>query len=157
MKFFFNFFYEWALPKLTDYLNQYQDNEQMTKLVKAYWYQLQSYGLWFFLIAAVVALLLAYYYYGPYNNRPGRHYKSKYWLTRGGMAAACAFALTFCVGLTIKCHIPSIWRETIGRITLMNGVYSIVVYLILSFVVCQFPMTFKTNAYPVLKLNLKKK
>lgn len=154
MKFFFEF-YEWALPKLTGYLNQYQDNEQLTKLVKAYWYQLQSCGLWFFLIAVVIALFVAYYYYGPFNNRPGRHYKSRYWWSFGVVTVACALALTFCFGLTVKCHISAIWWDTIGRIAPLNAVYSGALYTGLSFVVCQFPNAFKTNAYPYLKLKKK--
>lgn len=143
--------YEWVLPKKMDFLNHFKNNEKLHDQALALWGKLDANTLWFMLSFGVVAMLLAIWYYGPYNNRPGRHYKLRHWFLWMNIAAISTFILTLAIGFFL---IDSPLLARIGlilRVSGGNAVFAIVVYGIVSFLICNIPFI-KTNAYRFLKI-----
>ena len=148
--------YGWALPTQTELLAPYRENEQMTRLVKHYWLGLQSEALWFVIISVVLFAVLFVIYYWPFNNKPGRHYKWRYWCAFLGILSGCVFAFTLIVCAFIKCPVSGIWWKTSLMLALINTLYSLLLYTLSSFILCQIPPTVsKTNAYPFMKIKRK--
>lgn len=145
--------YGWALPNTAAILAPYKDNEQMTKLIKNFMTSLQSCALWFLLLAVILSIVLFAIYYWPYNNKPGRHYKCQKWASFAGVLACCMFVSTVVICAFLRCPIAALWWKTTLMIALINTLYSVLLYLLCSFILCQIPSSVsKTNAYLFMKI-----
>ena len=143
--------YGWGLPKQADFLNHFKNNQTLYNQARALWSKLDSCTILFIVAFVVLALIFAIIYYGPYNNKPGRHYKVRHWFIWMLITAAVTFVVTLVLGLVM---VKSPLAARIGlilRISGLNVLYSIGVYLIAALLVCNAPFL-KTNAYRFLKI-----
>lgn len=143
--------YGWGLPKQTEFLNHYKSNETLFRHARDLWSKLDSCTIWFIAAFVVLALLFSIIYYGPYNNRPGRHYKVKYWFIWMLITAVVTFVVTLVIGLIVAKSPLTAGIGLILRISGVNVLYSIGVYFIVALLVCNAPFL-KTNAYRFLKI-----
>ena len=143
--------YGWGLPKQADFLNHFKNNETLYNQARALWSKLDTCTVWFIVAFVVLALVFAIIYYGPYNNKPGRHYQVKHWFIWMLITAAVTFVVTLVMGLiTVKSPLAA-RIGLILRISGVNVLYSVGVYLIAAILVCNAPFL-KTNAYRFLKI-----
>lgn len=143
--------YGWGLPKQADFLNHFKNNQTLYDQARVLWSKLDACTVWFIIAFVVLALVFAIIYYGPYNNKPGRHYKVKHWFIWMLITAAVTFVVTLVIGLIM---VKSPLAARIGLILRISGVnilYSAGVYLIAALLVCNAPFL-KTNAYRFLKI-----
>ncbi len=143
--------YGWGLPKQADFLNHFKNNDTLYNQARALWSKLGSCTVWFIVIFVVIALVFVIIYYGPYNNKPGRHYKVKHWLIWMLITAAVTFVITMVLGLVMVKSPLSARICLILRVSGINFFYSIGVYFIAALLVCNMPFL-KTNAYRFLKI-----
>lgn len=143
--------YGWGLPKQADFLSRFKHNNTLYNQARALWSKLDSCTVWFIVAFVIIALIFAFIYYGPYNNKPGRHYKVKHWLIWMIITAAVTFVVTLVMGLVM---VKSPLAARIGLILRVSGInvlYSVGVYFIAALVVCNAPFL-KTNAFRFLKI-----
>ena len=143
--------YGCGLPKQADFLNHFKNNGTLYNQARALWSKLDACTVWFIVAFVVLALVFAIIYYGPYNNKPGRHYKVKHWLIWMEITALVTFVVTLVMGLIM---VKSPLAARIGLILRVSGVnilYGIGVYFIAALLVCNAPFL-KTNAYRFLKI-----
>ena len=143
--------YGWGLPKQADFLNHFKNNETLYNQARALWSKLDACTVWFIVAFVVLALVFAIIYYGPYNNKPGRHYKVKHWLIWMEITALVTFVVTLVMGLIM---VKSPLAARIGLILRVSGVnilYGIGVYFIAALLVFNAPFL-RTNAYRFLKI-----
>ena len=144
-------FYGWGLPSKGPYLNSFGENQHMRDLATKLWNMLESGALFYIMIFIIIAFLFAVVYYYPYNNRPQRHYKMRFWLLWLGYTALGTFIISMIAGFYL---FDSPIRDTtnfIIRISLINTVYSVLMYLVFSIIICNLNMP-KTNAYRFFEL-----
>ena len=144
-------FYGWGLPSKGAYLNSYKTSDHLHDLASQFWNLLESGALFYILIFLGVALLCAIYYYYPYNNMPKRHYKMLHWGLWLGITALCTFAISAIVGFILFDSPMKEKTSFIMRISFINMIYGILMYLIYSIIICNLNMP-KTNAYRFFKL-----
>lgn len=143
--------YGWGLPKQADFLNHYKHNPTLYDQAKALWGKLDVCTVWFIVAFIVLAFVFAIVYYGPYNNKPGRHYKVKHWLIWMIITAIVTFVVTLVIGLIMVKSPLAARYGLILRVSGINVLYSIGVYFIAALIVCNAPFL-KTNAYRFLKI-----
>ena len=92
---------------------------------------------------------MASIYYKPFNDKPGRHYKPKYWI----YFLLTTFVLTLLVTLGCECAIaqPKLDGSFVLelKIAVANAIYSSFIYIFVSWIWCQFNLP--TNAYRLIK------
>lgn len=143
-------FYGWGLPSKGAYLNSFTE-DHLRNLANKLWQMIDSGALFFILIFFVVAMLGAILYYYPYNNKAGRHYKMRYWALWLVITALVTFATSVIIGFLL---IDSPMKDTtsfIMRISAINLVYSVLLYIVFSIIICNLNMP-KTNAYRFFKI-----
>lgn len=142
-------FYEWLAGSENDFLQQFQNNENLYVQAQTFWSQLDGTMVFIFGAMVVIGLLGVSIYYGPYNNVPGRHYKVRHWLLFLGIT----FGLTLIVSGGIEHLIcePELDGASAleWRVALANALYAGIFYCIVSLIWCNF---LPTNAYRWLKL-----
>ena len=142
-------FYKWIAGSMTDFINQFRNNEALYNQARAFWNKMESSAPIILIIFLVLGISLAVFYYQPYHNRPGRHYTPKHWL----IFLAVTFVLTFFVtwGFEYIAVKPVLDTTTMlqVKIALGNAIYASLLYLVVSFVWCQI---LPTNAYRLLKI-----
>jgi len=143
--------YGWGLPKQADFLNHFKNNDTLYNQARALWSKLDACTVWFIIAFVVLALVFAIIYYGPYNNKPGRHYKVRHWFIWMIITAAVTFVVTMAIGLIMVKSPLSARIGLILRISGVNVLYSIGVYFVVALLVCNAPFL-KTNAYRFLKI-----
>lgn len=134
--------YKPAISSERAFVNSYEGNDNLQKLSRILWNNLNGIAPLFLIIAILVGVGICALYYGPYNNRPGRHYKPQKW---------CLFMfLCFVVTLLLTFFAESFFVKTALEgakmimfwISLQNAFYSVViVYLFVSFIWCKFGHT----------------
>lgn len=142
--------YGWGLPKPADFLEPFKNNDAMYNQARLLWSKLDQTTIWFLIVFIVLAFIFSFVYYGPYNNKPHRHYKVRYWVMWMVIAFASSLIVSLVVGLIT---IQSPLDAKVGlfcRIGLVNAIYSTVLYFVISVLVCNLPFV-KTNAYRFLK------
>lgn len=134
---------------MTDFTNQFRNNETLYNQARAYWSKLESFSAIILLIFIVLGIAMAIYYYQPYNNRPGRHYKPTHWL----YFLLGTFVLSFLVtwGFEYFAVPPKLNGTNILqiKIALGNAIYASLLYTFCSWVWCQCNLP--TNAYRLIK------
>lgn len=142
--------YKWVLPNQSAHLNMYKDNEHHYNVVRGLWNSLDSASIYFILAVLIVSVLLVCFYYYGYNRWPGRKYKVGHWALWLVIAAVVTIVATMGLGYGLVDSQLSEKTGFILRISLINGVYSAVIYFISSFLICNIPVP--TNAYRFLKI-----
>ena len=141
-------FYKWIAGSMTDFINQFKNNEVLYNQARAYWNKLESSSSIILLIFIVLGIAMAVCYYLPYNNRPGRHYTPMHWL----IFLAITFVLTFFVtwGFAYIAAKPVLDTTTMLhlKIALGNAIYASLLYFLVSVVWC---FALPTNAYRLFK------
>ena len=142
--------YDWGLPNQTEHLVRYKDNEPLYNMARSLWNSLDSASIYFLATAFSVAVLLVCYYYYVYNKLSGRKYRIQHWVIWLVITAVSTFGLTMILGNAIVSSTLKELGEFILRISLINGLYASLIYLIASFIICNIPVP--TNAYRFLKI-----
>lgn len=125
----------------------------MTQQLNTFYKALQNDALIFLLAAIFFALLFFIIYYWPYNNRPGRHYRWQKWMEFLWISFGCAFAASLIWGAFIHAPNPRIWRRVMLPLSLVNALYSAVLYWFFSAIISQLPSRWtKTNANLFMKI-----
>ena len=141
--------YKWIIGTMSDFTKQFQDNDTLYRQAKAFWSNLESYSIFFVLLFILGGIGIAWFYYKPFNNQAGRHYKPKYWWIWG----AVTFALSLLVTSVFEYLIlpPKVDGSFVLelKIAVANAIYSSLVYVLISWIWCQFNIS--TNAYRYLK------
>ena len=131
-------FYRLFAGSMTDFVNQFRHNEALYNQAKTYWNKLESVSLIVVIIFLFFGLFLTIYYYQPYNNRPGRHYTPKHWC----IFLIITFVLTFLVtwGFEYLALPPRLDGATLLqiKIALGNSIYALGLYIVFSWIWCQF-------------------
>ena len=138
------------LPSKGKFLGSFAHNEQLMQQADHVWRQLDGLAPWLLIGSVAIGIGLCVWYYTGYNNRPGRHYKVKHWV----LWMLLAFTLTLAGTLLVEyLGIQTSLRHGIGslywRCAINNVLYSVVLYVLISLVWCNFG---RTNAYKFLKL-----
>lgn len=144
--------YGWIVGKMSYFINSFpQDNAALRQQAQSFWKHLDG-GTWYFVIAFVaVAILCAWSYYGPFNERPGRHYRPCWWWMFGLATIILSFIVTIAIAYMVAApKLNGAWSIEI-RIALANMIYSAMLYVLMSFGFCNGWFG-KTNAYKLLKL-----
>lgn len=132
-----------------DFISQFKENESLYQQAKTFWKHLEGLSICYYAIAILLGIALAWWYYKPFNETPGRHYLPKYWcyfLIGSGFAAAF---LTFVLEIIVaKPQLDGAWGVEV-QVALINAVYTVVLYLLVSILWC---VSNKTNAYPFYKI-----
>lgn len=139
--------YKWLIGTQADFTHPFQNNETLFNHARAFWNQLAN-NVWIAVLIILFGVILAYCYYGPYNDKPGRHYKPKYW-------AIFLFA-TFFVSLILTLVALYIMVKPTMKgafmlefeISLANAIYATILYFVVSVVWCQW---LPTNACRIFK------
>lgn len=141
--------YKWLIGSMSDFCKPFQNNERLYNQAKSFWNQLESSSAIVIVIFIVLGLLLAISYYKPFNDQPHRHYKPRYWFIFWGGTILLSFVVTI-VFLYIS-HEPKLQGSLILelKIAFANSLYAGVIYLLVSWVWCQFNLP--TNAYRLIK------
>ena len=141
--------YEWIIGTMSDFAKQFQDNETLYNQARKFWSNLEASSIIIVGIFIVLGIIMAYTYYKPFNDKPGRHYKPKYWWLFLGITFILSFLIT--LGAAYFMVPPKIDGSFVLelKIALANAIYSIIVYVLISWIWCQFNLP--TNAYRYLK------
>ncbi len=142
--------YDWGLPSKAAYLNRYQGDDNLYNAARSLWNSMDTAGVYFLISAIAVGLILVLFYYYGYNRFPGRKYKISHWAIWLGVTSVVTILLTLLLGNVL---VSSNLKEQSGfilRISLINGLYSAVVYLLATLIICNIPVP--TNAYRFLKI-----
>lgn len=141
-------FYKLFTGSMTDFVNQYRNNEALYNQARSFWNKLEGSAAFFIVIFLVLSISLAIFYYLPYNNRPGRHYTPKHWF----LFLVITFVLTFSVtwGFEYIAIPPKLDGSTMLqlKIALGNAIYATILYLFVSVGWC---LKLPTNAYRIFK------
>lgn len=141
--------YEWITGTMADFTKPFQNNDDLYKQAQAFWKQLDVSSIIFVAIFLLLGIVMASIYYKPFNDKPGRHYKPKYWI----YFLLTTFVLTLLVTLGCECAIaqPKLDGSFILelKIAVANAIYSSFIYIFVSWIWCQFNLP--TNAYRLIK------
>lgn len=140
--------YKWIAGSMTDFTNQFKDNETLYQQARAWWGHLESISIFILLISVLLGIILAYCYYRPYNEMPGRHYKPKYWLIFMAITFIFTGVITFLVEYIL---VEPRLQGSLGveiKIAIGNAVYGTLLYFVTSVIWCNW---LPTNAYRLLK------
>lgn len=143
--------YDWAIPSKSEFLSRFSHNEGQYNQALRFWDGLEDVGLVLVIVCLFCSIFPAVFYYTGFNNMSGRHYKPKYWWIFFGIVFL--FVLVFSFGgeyFLIGSNLSKMDGATSMLIKLasVNALYAAMVYLIISFVWCNF---LSTNAYRYLK------
>lgn len=143
-----NIFYGWIAGSMSDFTKPFQENEQLYNQAKTFWRHLDGFMPIVIAIFIILGILLAWYYYKPFNDKPGRHYRLRYWC--GFLAVT--FFLTLALTLVLEYIVAKPTLNGAFRLELMiaigNALYASVLYFLTSVVWCN---ALPTNAYRLLK------
>lgn len=138
-------FYQPAIQNERTFVNSFNDNLQ--EMARHFWHDMNGAAPGLIGVALFVGIVVCCYYYGPYNNKPGRHYKPSHWAGFMLFNFLATLLLTeIYEHLLVKTTLKGAGM-TMFWIALQNAVYStIFVYLPMSIVWCKF---WKTKAYRI--------
>ena len=124
-----------------------EEIEKKRRLATKFWTALDSNDIWMFLIMLLITTIICWAYYIPFNKRAGRHYHPGYCALSGLIACFLSGAATylFCLNIVKVDYDTSL----VMKMCFMNALYSLIWFIICSFVFCNFS---STNAYRWLKI-----
>ncbi len=141
------YLYKWIAGSMTDFTNQFKDNETLYQQAMAWWGHLESISI-FIVLISVLGILFAYFYYGPFNEMPKRHYKPRYWFIFMAITLILTGLITF---LFEYIAIEPQLQGSLGieiKIAIGNAMYATLLYFVTSVIWCNW---LPTNAYRLLK------
>jgi len=124
-----------------------EEIERRKRLATRFWNSIDTNDVWMVLIMAAITAFFCYVYFIPFNKKPGRHYLPSYCAIFGIGAILLSFAATllYC-SLIVNMDYDT---SFVMKVAAINAVYSLLLYLILSFIFCNYS---NTNAYRWFKL-----
>lgn len=144
----FDFLYKWVTGSKAGFLGQYGDNQELIDQASVFWNNMEGLVGWWVLIFVILGVFMAVWYYKPFNEKPGRHYRPRYWFIF--LISTCVLTIGITLGLEYIAVRPSI-RFATGlevKIALVNGLYGVMTFIVVSIIWCNF---LPTNAYKLLK------
>ncbi len=141
------YLYKWIAGSMTDFTNQFKDNETLYQQARAWWGHLESISI-FIVLISVLGILFAYFYYSPFNEMPKRHYKPRYWFIFMAITLIFTGLITF---LFEYIAVEPRLQGSLGieiKIAIGNAVYATLLYFVTSVIWCNW---LPTNAYRLLK------
>lgn len=141
-------FYGWIAGTKSDFTRPFRDSETMLSQANKFWGTLESSTIFILLIFFFTGIIMASIYFGPYNNKPGRHYRPRYWFMFMLVTLIVAFVATIgfeCIACPPKLDGALVLEL---KIALGNSIYAIGTYLMASIIWCN---TLPTNACRILK------
>lgn len=144
--------YEWIAGSKHDFIKNFEGNDPLYKRAGVFWELLESYALFIICTFVILGILFAFLYYGPFNNKPGRHYRPRWWAGFLGITFAATLIVTLIIGLLANPELSGS-GVLIFKIALGNALYAMFVYFLTSVVWCNL---IPTNAYPIFKFKKKK-
>ncbi len=146
MKLLESLLYKWAVGTQSDFIQRFQENENLYQQARNFWKDLDNLSLLLLLTFVVVGLAVALWFYYPFNNRPGRHYRPKYWWFFFIGAGVASFLITLGLEYSLVSPLKMAGATTlVWEIAAANLIWVWVVYVVASIIICNVP--FKTNAY----------
>lgn len=142
-------FYQWMIGSMSDFCKTFQNNEVLYNQAKSFWNKLDSDSIWIVIIFVALGIFWAAYYYHTFNNKPGRHYKPKYWIIFLIVTFILTLALTLAFEYFAVTPRPKGYFLLEFKLALANSLYASVVYLFVSWIWCQ--LNLPTNAYRLIK------
>lgn len=141
--------YRWFIGTVSDFSKPFRENEELLNEARKFWRNLEANSWIIVLLFVVIGILMAVTYYTYWNNKPGRHYKPKDWIIYLVATFIICFLLT--LGIVYFLCPPNLSGSfpLELKLALCNALYSIGVYLIVSFVWCNW---LPTNAYRIFKI-----
>lgn len=141
--------YTWLAGSQNDFIRQFQDNEELSKLAQSFWSRLEGNLGILLIIAIVIGAITAGLYYMWFNNKPGRHYHPwRWWIPFSVVAFVIVFVLSWLIEF-VACGASL--RGAIGvqvKVAIVNAIYAGLVYVIVSVIWCN---GLPTNAYRLFK------
>lgn len=129
----------------------FRDNEVIYKQARDFWGQLDNAAWGTLGITLLAGIGFAICYYTIFNNKPGRHYKPKYWwlflLLTSLTVLVSSIILELCMA---KPRLEGAFMVEM-KVAIISALYTLIPYLFVSFVWCNSP--FPTNAYRYLKIS----
>lgn len=124
-----------------------EEIERRKRLASRFWNSIDMNDVWMVLIMAAITAIICYAYFIPFNNKPGRHYLPSYCAIFGAFSLLLSFGATlFYCSLIVKINYD---MSFVMKVAAINTVYSLLLYLILSFIFCNYS---STNAYRWFKI-----
>ena len=133
---------------LSKFAQPFKDNEALYNQARAFWRNLEGCSPFLTIAFVVISLALAWYYYFPFNNQPGRHYRVRYWLGFGFVAAIVTLIASMVIEYAMATPKLDGALAIEVIIAIFNALYSFFAYIVVSLVFCK---CFTTNAYPFYK------
>lgn len=142
--------YSWITGTMADFAKPFSDNKALYNQARGFWNKLDNVSIVIVFSFLVFGIALAAYYYTQYNEKPGRRYTPKHW----AIILLVTTILTFFVTLgfeygSVKPKLDGAFMLEV-KVAAANALYAAGLYLLTSFVWCNFG--FRTNAYRFLKL-----
>ena len=124
-----------------------EEIEKKKRLATKFWTALNDNDIWMFFIMLAITTIICWFYYIPFNKQSGRHYHPGYCALFGLIACLLSGVATylFCLGIVKVSYDTSL----VMKMCFMNALYSLIWFIICSFVFCNFS---STNAYRWLKI-----
>lgn len=124
-----------------------EEIERRRRLASRFWNSIDMNDVWMVLIMAAITAIICYAYFIPFNKKAGRHYLPSYCVFFGIGAILLSFAATllYC-SLIVNMDYDT---SFVMKVAAINAVYSLLLYLILSFFFCNYS---NTNAYRWFKI-----
>lgn len=140
--------YEWIAGSMSDFAKPFQENEALFNQAKSFWRHLESFSIILVLLFIIIGIIMAVLYYWLYNNKPGRHYMPTHWLLFWAVTFVMGFVITFLFEYAVAQPRldGAVMLEV--KIALGNGIYSSILYLVISIVWCN---ALPTNAFRIFK------
>lgn len=142
--------YEWATGDVTEFTEPYvSDNEKFMQM-QDWWFDFEGTYWLFVLFFIALGFMGTVLYYSFLTNTPGKRFFTPIWWACIGLASmALTFAFTFVYEYVfLNDVIASVWWIEF-KLAFVNAVYAGMVYLVLSFIWCNW---MPTNAYRCLSL-----
>lgn len=139
------------LPSQAEFLRKFPQNDAIIQRVNLLWQEFDNWSMILLFVTAVIVAGLACYYYGPYNKKPGRHYKMKYWwifLIASWLLTLVLTIVAECWGISTSLPFDKMLSIYLQIVLINTFIYSTSVYFITSVIICNWG---KTNAYRHLK------
>ncbi len=141
--------YKWLIGTVSDFSKPFRENEELLNEARKFWRSLEGYSLFIVFLFIFLGAVLAVTYYTYWNNKPGRHYKPKDWLIYLLATFIICFLVTFGIEyLLCPPHLSGAVSLEL-KIAFGNALYSVGIYLIVSFIWCNL---LPTNAYRIFKI-----
>ena len=135
----------WAFPK-KEYLAKFANDDSAKNAAAKLWRSIDQCDVCLVVVMAVMTLLVCWFYFFPYNQKPGRHYKPKYWRIFWIVNFVLVLVVSYFMSYAMAKN-PSFDRGLLFQVSWVNALYSLVLYWCISW---GFNASGKSNAYKTL-------